>query len=162
MIRKSFSAFLSYFFDNFYIPYFQIRFFEATFHMKAFLIPVLSDLAQMGVSTTDLTDNRRFSLANLVTAQIEMKRSIGNLSMGLGLKRLSVRTSTRRRLSNTAITPFFIPTMKNTTETTSATSIERESSANLTTQTDPLLCSSAEALFGKQISLNIHNSNLTV
>lgn len=125
--------------------------------MNTFLKPVVNDLTRMA---TETSNSRRFSLANLVTAQIEMKRGLGNL--GSGLKRLSVRASTRRRLSNTVSTPFVIPSTKSSTETTSVNSFNRQNSVNLAVQSDPLLCSSAEALFGKQISLNLHNSNLTV
>ena len=139
--------------------------------MDSFLKPVMNDLTQNG---------RRFSLANLVTAQIEMKRGIDNL--GTGLKRLSVRASGagvaagRRRQSNAPQTPFFIPTMRTTNEntkilnssTTSTTSsipvnVSRQSSTNLTTQGgDSMLCSSAEALFGKQISISLQNNSLAV
>lgn len=141
--------------------------------MDSFLKPVMNDLTQNG---------RRFSLANLVTAQIEMKRGIDNL--GTGLKRLSVRASGagvvaagRRRQSNAPQTPFFIPTMRTTNEntkilnssTTSTTSsipvnVSRQSSTNLNTQGggDSLLCSSAEALFGKQISISLQNNSLAV
>lgn len=130
--------------------------------MDVLLRPV-SDLTKMTSSSSsaaETANSRRFSLANLVTAQIEMKRSLGNL--GSGLKRLSVRASTRRRLSNTTSTPFILPTLKPTTESNSANSMNIQSAINLTVQPDPLLCSSVETLFGKQISINIHNSNLTV